>query len=36
MTADAEGRGLHQGGKGSFLDIHIDLIYTANTTCTAG
>lgn len=24
MTDDAEGRGLHQGGKGSFLDIHID------------
>lgn len=24
MTNDAEGRGLHQGGNGSFLDIHID------------
>ncbi len=24
MTDDAEGRGLHQGGNGSFLDIHID------------
>lgn len=24
MTDDALGRGLHQGGKGSFLDIHID------------
>jgi len=24
MTDDAEGRGLHMGGKGSFLDIHID------------
>lgn len=24
MTNDAEGRGLHQGGRGSFLDIHID------------
>ncbi len=24
MTDDALGRGLHQGGRGSFLDIHID------------